>query len=76
MKLELNKICPIETPKTIKEEIEITVNVHNILIDNDDNLIEAKKYFLERIKVLKHKASSIEEIEYYDKVYFNYISSN
>lgn len=53
MKLELDKICPIETPKTIKEEIEITVNVHNILIDNDDNLIEAKKYFLERIKILK-----------------------
>ncbi len=75
MKLELNKICLIEAPETIKEEIEITVNVHNILIDNDDNLIEAKKYFLERIKVLKHKAS-IEEKQYYDKIYFNYISFN
>lgn len=75
MKLELDKICPIEIPKTIKEEIEITVNVHNILIDNDDNLIEAKKYFLERIKILKHKASNKEK-EYYDKIHFNYISSN
>lgn len=53
MKLELDKICPQDVPESIKEEMEIIVNVYNILIDNGDNKIEAKKYFLERIKVLK-----------------------
>jgi hypothetical protein len=75
MKLELDKICPQDAPESIKEEVEIIVNIYNILIDNGDNKIEAKKYFLERIKILKHKASKASE-EIYNKIHFNYISSN
>ena len=73
MIIDLQVICPINIPQSIYEEIETIVNVYNLMIE-DDNLKEAKRYFIDRIETLKYKSSE-EEKQYYNKVYLNYISS-